>query len=188
MYSSQNTLQTVWQSPLTVFTANQLAIMLQQQNDANFRSRMNYYVRKGYLTNPRRGIYAKPGYRIEELACLLYTPCYLSLEYVLQRAGVVFQYDSALTMMSYLNREIEVEGHTVRYRQLNGKILCQTDGITNNGNLNIASAERAFLDVMYLNTHYYFDNLHALNRREVMRLLPMYENNALTERVKNLLK
>jgi len=63
-------------------------------------------VRAGKFLNPRKGIYAKSGFSKEELACILYTPAYISLEYVLQKAGVVFQYDPALTAVSYLSRII----------------------------------------------------------------------------------
>ena len=45
----------------------------------------------------------------EELACTLYTPSYISLEYVLQKAGVVFQYDERITAVSYLRRSIDIQ-------------------------------------------------------------------------------
>ncbi len=64
--------------------------------------RLNYHVRKGKLLRPRKGIYVKPGYKAEELACTLYTPSYISLEYVLQKAGVIFQYDDRITAVSYI--------------------------------------------------------------------------------------
>jgi len=57
----------------------------------------------GERLNIRKGIYAKEDYKSEELACLLYTPTYISLGYVLQRSGITFQYDSAITNISYLN-------------------------------------------------------------------------------------
>ncbi|MDD3331464.1 MAG: hypothetical protein WCS39_08090 [Bacteroidales bacterium] len=49
------------------------------------------------MLNPRKGFYAKDNYNPEEIACLLYPPTYISLEYVLQGAGIVFQYDSTIT-------------------------------------------------------------------------------------------
>jgi hypothetical protein len=35
------------------------------------------------------------------LACILYTPTYISLEYVFQRNGINFQFDSAITNITY---------------------------------------------------------------------------------------
>ena len=67
-----------------------------------------YYAKKGVLLNPRKGVYAKPKYNEQEMACTLLSPSYISLEYVLARAGVTFQYSSEITCISYQNRTIEV--------------------------------------------------------------------------------
>ena len=152
--------------------------------DNSLSKRLNYYVRQGLLLNPRRGIYAKPDYNPEELACLLYAPCYLSLEYVLQRAGVVFQYDSRLTAVGYLSRRVEVDGREYVYRRIKGTILANPQGIeTTARGTNIATPERAFLDVLYLNKEYHFDNLRPLRRPKVDALLPIYQCRRLSERV-----
>ena len=95
--SQKNLLIELYKLPQTVFTLGEVAMITNASDVALLAQRLNYNVRKGRLLNPRKGIYAKPGYNPEELACLLYTPSYLSLEYVLQRAGVIFQYYSELT-------------------------------------------------------------------------------------------
>ncbi len=82
---------------------------------------MNYFVRKGKLLRPRKGIYVKPHYNPEELACTLYTPSYISLEYVLQKAGVIFQYDERITVVSYLSRSVDIEGRTYAYRKISDR-------------------------------------------------------------------
>lgn len=79
--------------------------------ESDFQSldtKLNYAVRTGKLLNPRKGIYAKSGYNIEELACKIFSPSYISLEYVLQKAGLVFQYDTKITALSYLRRDVEI--------------------------------------------------------------------------------
>ncbi len=145
---------------------------------------LNYYVKTGKLLNPRKGFYAKENYKPEELACLLYPPTYISLEYVLQRAGVIFQYDSAITNVSYLTREVEIESKAFRYRKIKGEILVNTEGIiVNTDNINIATPERAFLDMLYLNKDFYLDNLHILNKKKVVKLLPVYNSQTLEKRV-----
>lgn len=180
----QNTITNILQLPQTVFTVSQLASLLGEQDTRLIVKRMYYYVHSGQMLSLRRGVYAKPGYNPEELACALYTPCYLSLEYVLQKAGVVFQYDSTLTAVSYRNCLLEVDGHVIQYRQMRGEQIADMRGITNRGIVNIATPERAFLDTMYLNPQYHFDNLHPLNRKEISRLLPLYRNKRMEERVK----
>ena len=126
MNSSQNnTLLLLFESPKTVFTMAGIALLTGESREGVLSKRLNYYVREGKLQNPRRGIYAKKGYNPEELACLLYTPSYLSLEYVLQKAGVVFQYDSCLTCAGYLSRTVEADGKEYRYRKVKGEILAE---------------------------------------------------------------
>ena len=113
--SQNNTLLLLFESPKTVFTMAGIALLTGESREGVLSKRLNYYVREGKLQNPRRGIYAKKGYNPEELACLLYTPSYLSLEYVLQKAGVVFQYDSCLTCAGYLSRTVEADGKEYRF-------------------------------------------------------------------------
>ena len=160
--------------------------------ETNFQSlnkKLNYYVRTGKLQNPRKGIYTKPNYNPEELACTIYTPSYISLEYVLQKAGILFQYDSRITAVSYLSRTIEVAGQIYLFRKIKGEILLNTVGVIRQDNhINIAIAERAFLDLLYLNTDYYFDNLNPLNKQLVYKFLPIYQSKALSVRVNKLLK
>lgn len=187
MNSSQNdTLLRLYESPRTVFSIAGIGLMTDEQREGVLSKRLNYYVREGKMLNPRRGIYAKRGYNPEEMACLLYAPSYLSLEYVLQKAGVVFQYDSRLTCISYLSRCVEADGREYCYRRIKGDILVDTSGITCRENINIATPERAFLDVMYLNAEYYFDNLRVLDYKKIIGLLPIYGNKRMDARVKKL--
>jgi hypothetical protein len=62
------------------------------------------------------------------------------------------------------------------------------EGIVTKNNINIATPERAFLDMLYLsNGNCYFDNLRPLDKKKVLKLLPNYNSGVLTERVNNLL-
>ena len=180
----QNNSSLIWKDARTVFTTKQLALLLEKTNTTAIAKRMYYFVHSGQLLSLQRGVYAKPGYNPEELACLLQVPCYLSLEYVLQKAGVVFQYDSTYTAVSHRNRLFDVDGHTIQYRQMRGELLADMRGIRNIGNINLATPERAFLDTLYLNAQYHFDNLHVLNRKAIEDLLPLYGSAKMEERVK----
>jgi hypothetical protein len=185
---NENIILQLYKSPRTVFRINDIAMLTGKEKDERLYKQLFYYVKSGKILNPRRGYYAKEGYKPEELACLLFPPSYISLEYVLQRAGVVFQYDSAITCVSYLSRETEINGQTFRFRRMKGELLVNTTGvILDSGNVNIATAERAFLDMLYLNRRYYFDHLHILDREKIKNLLPVYNSPSFTERVNNLL-
>ena len=177
----------LYKSSCTVFRIMDIALLLDIEKTSSLRKILNYYVQTGKLLNPRKGFYAKEGYKSEELACLLYPPTYISLEYVLQRAGVIFQYDSAITNVSYLTRETDIDNQTFRYRRIKGEILTNTTGvILNKNNINIASPERAFLDMLYLNKNFYFDNLHILNKKTVSKLLAVYNSQTLVKTVNKL--
>ncbi|MCK7472271.1 MAG: type IV toxin-antitoxin system AbiEi family antitoxin domain-containing protein [Desulfomicrobium escambiense] len=166
-----------------------IAILVGEESFQSLNKKLNYYVRTRKLENPRKGIYAKPGYNVEELACTIFTPSYISLEYVLQKAGIVFQYDSRITSVSYLSRNIEVETQQLVFRKIKGSVLVNTFGIIRQANhINIASPERAFLDLLYLEKDYYFDNLNPLNKDLIRKLLPVYQSNRLSRTVTKLLK
>lgn len=140
------------------------------------------------MRNPRRGIYTKATYDEREMACSIFRPAYISLEYVLQRAGVVFQYDDTITCVSYLNRTAVIDEKSYLFRSINPVLWIGMEGIDQKDNILIASPERAFLDLVYLSSgNCYFDNLHPLSKTKVQQLLPLYQSKVLTERVTELL-
>jgi hypothetical protein len=191
MFGSQNNkidlILAIYQDSRTLFRASDIALLSGETNFQSLNKKLNYHVRTGKLQNPRKGIYAKPDYNREELACTLYTPSYISLEYVLQKAGIVFQYDSAISVVSYLSRSIEVENQTFQYRKIKGELLVNTNGILRlNNQINIATPERAFLDMLYLNARFHFDNVNPLNTELVYKILPIYQSATMTKRVTKL--
>lgn len=193
MFSSQkiksDIIFSIYQSNRTVFRLNEIAMLASETDFKSLNQKLNYYVRTGKLQNPRKGIYAKPGYNHEELACSVYTPSYISLEYVLQKSGVIFQYDSRITVISYLSRSIEIEGQVYHFRKLNERLLVNTSGIERKRNhVNIATSERAFLDLLYLDPNFHFDNLNPLNKEKVSELLSVYQSKALTDRTTKLFR
>ena len=178
----------LYKDKASVFTMQGIAMAYGQGLERNtIKNRMISYVKKGEIINPRKGIYAKPGYDEKELACLLYTPSYISLEYVLQRAGIIFQYGDEITSVGNLSRSVEIDGKVYRYRKIKGEILIDTAGVIREGNVNIASPERAFLDTLYLNSNYYFDNPISLDKQKVLSLLPIYNSKTLEQRVTKIL-
>lgn len=148
---------------------------------------LNYYAKQGLLRNIRKGIYVKPDYDPREVAVMLYPPCYISLQYVLLRSGVIFQYDETITCVSYLSREVEVDGKTFSYSRIKPEIILNPTGIEKGGVFDIASPERAFLDMYYLYPKFYFDYPDILDKEKVKEILPIYNNKNLEKRVCKLL-
>lgn len=187
--TNTNWLLKLYQSPRTVFGLADVALLTGESNAVSLRKKLHYQVGKGNLKNPRKGLYVKPIYEPAALACTLNTPSYLSLDFVLQKEGVLFQYESTITAVSYLSRELEIEGWKIKYRKIKDTILFNSTGIISLPNgLNVASKERAFLDMLYLNGALYFDSLNTLNVKLVFDMLPMYESKSLEKRVKKMLE
>ena len=175
-------------SPRTVFTMQGLAMLNDNVSRESLRSSLNYYAKKGSIVNPRKGIYTKKNYNEQEMACALLKPAYISLEYVLSRAGVTFQFSSDITCVSYQNRTIEVDNRLYVFRQINPMIWTNMLGIEQRDNIAIATPERAFLDMLYLSAgQCYFDNLRPLNKKLVNQIVPTYNSPTLAQRVKKIL-
>ncbi len=181
-------LSTILSSPRTVFTAQWLALTDTSRDRESLSRSLRYYVRTGALRAPRGGIYTKPRYDEQEMACTLFRPSYISLEYVLARAGVTFQYSDEVTCISYLTRTVEVDGKPYVFRRINPLFWANMAGIEQRENIAIATPERAFLDMVYLSAgQCYFDNLRPLNQELIRQILPVYHSPVLTKRVEALL-
>jgi len=183
-----NVLETILESSRTVFTIQSLRMLTDGKEGSGLSKSLNYYVKEGKIANPRKGIYAKKEYSEKEMACSLFRPAYISLEYVLQRSGVVFQFDETITCISYLSRSVEVDGKQYSFRLIKPELWIGMEGIEQNDNVCIATPERAFLDMLYLSAgNCYFDNLHPLDKKLIRKLLPLYNSKKLTGRASELL-
>ncbi|MBR1545503.1 MAG: hypothetical protein IJ633_01720 [Prevotella sp.] len=188
MSSRTNLLQTILTSPRTVFNVQSLMMMTGSDDNQRLTKSLHYYVADGKILNPRRGIYTKLKYNEQEMACSLFRPSYISLEYVLGRAGVIFQWDDTISSISYLSRQIEIDGRQYLFRKINPELWIGMEGIEQRDNVAMASAERAFLDMVYLSAgNCYFDNLHPLSIKKIRELLPLYRSPILNERVARLM-
>ena len=181
-------INTIMASRRTVFTMQSLLMLLDISQTNGLPAKLHYYVKQGILLNPRRGIYAKPEYDLREMACAVFQPSYISMEYVLCRSGVTFQYVDEITSISYQNRSLEIDGKIYSFRRINPLVWLNTAGIIQEDNIAIASPERAFLDMLYLSAgNCYFDNLRVLDKTAIRKILPTYNSVTLNNRVKQLM-
>jgi hypothetical protein len=175
-------ISTILRSEKTVFSFKDIVLLWGDSGNAA-RVRINYYLKNNDLYRIRQGIYAKDkNYDKFELATRIFTPAYVSLETILGQNGITFQYYGQIFVASYLTREIKIDGQKYSYRKIKDSILTNSVGIKNRDNCSMATPERAFLDVLYLNKDYYFDNLSGLNWEKVFEILPVYEGNKRMER------
>lgn len=186
MNSSQSVYHLIMSSKQTVFRLQEIVLLTQSADTISLIKKLNYQVKKGRLQNPRKGIYTKLDFKPEELACQIVSPCYLSFETILQKAGIVFQFDSRFHLASYLSREIQIDSYIFQFKKLKKEILLNPMGIIQNGIIAEASPERAFLDLLYLNKTYYVDQFEKLNRDRLLELSGIYQSIRLTKQIQEL--
>ncbi|MCX6580629.1 MAG: hypothetical protein NT166_10650 [Candidatus Aminicenantes bacterium] len=178
----------IHQAGQTVFTLKELSVLLEESNFDNLKAAVHYYVKKNMISQVRRGVYAKDNYDPLELAIKIYPPAYIGFEFVLFKEGLVFQYDETITVASYLSREIRVGNYNLRYRKVKESILTSPEGLEFRPHFTMAGKERAFLDILYLNRNFYVDYIGKLDRKKILKILPIYENLNLEKRVRGIFK
>ena|SRR3972149_5172354 len=185
----KTTILDILRSKSSVLTFKEILIASSEQHPNLLKRRLHYYVQKGELHSIRRGLYAKDKqYDRRELATKIYTPSYVSFETILSEAGVIFQHYDTIFVATYQTKEIECDGQKYSFRTIKDIVLTNAAGIEDRGNYFAASKERAFLDTLYLNKDYYFDNLSPLDEDKVMALLPLYNNKRMIQKVKGCFK
>ncbi len=179
-----NLLLKLYQSSKTVLTTKEIALLWQERNKNNLKSKIAYYVKKGGLIRLRRGIFTKgKKYNLKELSVSIYTPAYVSFETVLREEGVIFQHHNAVFVASYFSKKIQCGKNKIIFRKLKNTILINPDGIANKNNFCQASKERAFLDTIYLFRDYHFDNFDNLEWKKCFELAKIYHNKELIKRL-----
>lgn len=173
----------LYSRPETVFTVDEMAQLFPKLSSESLRNRLYYFTKVGKLTRLHAGVYAKEGYNSLELVNKLYTPSYISLETVLAKEGVVFQYYETVFAVSYVTRELIIKDVTIQYRRIKESILTNTMGVEQKEGYYIASLERAFLDAIYIYKNYHFDNLGTVNWESIFTLKKIYNNTSFEKRV-----
>lgn len=185
---SDDLLLTIYQRPGTVFTVDEISQFVPGITYKHLKDRLYYFTKAGKLKRLKTGIYAKKDYNPMELANKLYKPSYISLETVLLKGGVVFQYYETIFLASYLTRSVQIGDLNIQYRRIRGDILTNPMGIEVKEGYYIATLERAFLDAVYIYKNYFFDNLGALDWKKIDELKKAYNSKAFEKRVEEYYK
>lgn len=174
----------------TVFSTQEISLILKESSLDRLKSKINYFVKKGELMSLRKGLYAKVnGFEILEVANKIFTPSYISLETVLKKGGVTFQdYSKTIFVLSYQTRDIKIGEYTISFKKIKDNVLTNPIGVIEKDGYSIASLERAFLDRIYLSNNYYFDNLSPINWKKARAMLKIYNNSAMERRYKKYVK
>ena len=103
-------------------------------------------------------------------------------------AGIIFQHYNKIFVATYQTKEINCDNQLYSFRKIKDIILTNNAGVENKGSYFAATKERAFLDILYLNKDYHFDNLAPLNFDKVVALLPIYNNQRMVKKVNRYFK
>ena len=182
--ATDNLIAKLYQSPKTILTTKDIALIWRETNPVNLNSKIKYYAKRGSLIRLTRGVFAKnKEYDIKELATSIYTPSYVSFETVLREAGIIFQHYDSIFVASPFSATKKIGTHSITFRKLKDSVLYNALGIKNEKNYSIAPVARAFLDTIYLSPKFYFDNLRSINWELCFELAKIYDNKQLIKRV-----
>ncbi len=174
----------LYRSPKTILTTKDLALLWEETNPINLKSKIGYYAKHGVLIRLTRGVFGKDkNYNPKELATSIYTPSYISFETVLREAGIIFQHYDTIFVAGPWPLTKKIGQHTFMFRKLKDSVLYSPSGVKNENNFSIATPERAFLDMIYLFPKYYFDNLKSINWELCFELAKIYDNQQLIKRL-----
>lgn len=182
--ATDNLIAKLYQSPKTILTIKDIALIWEETNTVNLLSKIKYYAKQGSLIRLTRGVFAKSKeYDAKELATSIYTPSYISFETVLREAGIIFQHHDTVFVAGPYPITKKIGDHTITFRKLKDSVLYNGLGIKNEKNYSIATPERAFLDTIYLSPKFYFDNLRSINWEQCFEMAKIYDNKQLIKRV-----
>ncbi|MDP3729747.1 MAG: hypothetical protein Q8R26_03325 [bacterium] len=182
--ATDNLIAKLYESPKTILTTKDIALIWGETNTVNLTSKIKYYAKQGSLIRLTRGVFAKSKeYDIKELATSIYTPSYISFETVLREAGIIFQHHDSIFVAGPYPTIKKIGDKTITFRKLKDGVLYNAVGIKNEKNYSIATPERAFLDTIYLSPKFYFDNLRSINWETCFELVKIYDNKQLIKRV-----
>ena len=171
----------------SVFTVEEISLIWQETPN-RLRAALSYYVKQGKLIRLRQGIYAT-GSEFEplELAGRIFSPSYVSLETVLTRAGVIFQYRGEITVVSYLTREVECCGYKFSFRKIKDEILYDPCGLEVRSEppvVSMASPARALVDLIYLDGPRDLGNPDSIDWQQALAIASRFGNKRLFKDVK----
>lgn len=178
----------ILESNKTVFKSTELSLILGIDNKNTLKNILQRFKNAGTLIFHKWNLRSLKKYNKYELASKIKSKSYISLETVLQKEWVTFQYYwNTIMLISDKSLEKNIDNTTYTFSKIKDSILLNPLGIIDKWSYMIATKERAVCDRMYLTPSYYFDNLESLDQDLLEKLSHIY-NKATNLRIKELLK
>ncbi|MFA5757408.1 MAG: hypothetical protein WC883_09825 [Smithellaceae bacterium] len=136
---------------------------------------------KGFVERVTRGVYinrlreGEPS--VEEVACFLRTPSYISCEWALNRHGLILQSPVVCTVLTLdtavgAARNIRFGGITIEFSRIAPRLF---NGFETRNGFNMALQEKALLDTIYLRQHIPFADELDLDNIQKDKLMSLSE-------------
>ena len=112
-------------------------------------------IKRGLIERLTRGVYINAGLkghpRIEEAACFIRPPCYISCEWALNHHGITIQSPAVCTVLTLStavgeSRRLTYQGVTLEFSRIADRLF---SGFTQEDGYAIATPEKALLDTLY---------------------------------------
>ena len=150
---------------------------------------IKYYIRTKRLMPLRRGLYAiNTNFSELEIAQKLIPLSYISLYTALGIHGINFQYYQVIHSIAIASKKITSKNCNFIFHQIKTDIFYNATGLINEGHYTIASPERAICDTLYLYPQASFDNLSAISKNRLKKVIHIYENKRLLKSIHKLIK
>jgi hypothetical protein len=172
----------------TVFTKKDLEKILNFKTKMALDKFLYREKKKWFLKNIFYWIYVLKNYDIFELACKIRKKSYISLETVLKKEWIIFQYYNEIFLISDDNLEKKVGDIKFKFHKIKDSVLLNQLGLIHKKNYIIASKERAICDRIYLSKNYYFDSLEWVNFDALQEISKIYNNKRVILEVNKLIK
>jgi len=169
-------------SKKTVFTYQDMPIILWIDNKDTIKSYFARWVKAGIFKSIFKWIYALHDYNARELANKLKKNSYISFETILKKEWIIFQ-DYWNTIFSASNQSIQktIGRRTFTYLKIKDSILLNPLWLVHMWQYTIASAERAICDRIYLSSNYYFDSLEHVDKEKLQEISHIYNKRVILE-------
>ena len=170
-------LKTLIESKNTVFTTSELKILLKIKNASQLNVNLQTIKKQNIVKNLWYGIRTLNNYDKLELASKLRKNSYISLEYVLQKSGIIFQsYEKTITLAGNNTFTKEIDWLNFEFHKIKPSILTNPLWLVYTWKYYIATPERAICDMIYLYKNITFDNIQPLNVELLSKLSEIYPN------------
>ena len=168
-------LKTLIESKNTVFTISELKFLFNIKNPTQINEILQTMKNQNIINNLWYWIRTLPEYDKLELWSKLRKSSYISLEYILQKSGIIFQsYEKTITLVSNNTFTKEIDWLNFEFHKIKPSILTNPLWLVYTWKYYIATPERAVCDMIYLYKNIVFDNIQPLNIELLSDLSEIY--------------